>query len=106
MHLQEELIAMKLKINHLRIFKVAWTVARFCCYQRRFCSFRLQILSGRSETRNHPVGTRDIDLLISRRVPEVFEKNIAKHLHEAGFTHVFKDVDVPATEAYVKEIDG
>lgn len=22
------------------------------------------------------------------------------------FTHVFKDVDVPATESYVKEIDG
>ena len=27
-------------------------------------------------------------------------------LNEAGFTHIFKDVDVPATESYVKEIDG
>ncbi len=55
---------------------------------------------------NSPVGTRDIDSLIPRRVPEISKKNIAKHLHEAGFAHVFKDVDIPATEAYVKEIDG
>ena len=55
---------------------------------------------------NAPVGTRDIDSLIPRKVPEISKKNIAKHLQEAGFTHVFKDVDVPATEAYVKEIDG
>ena len=55
---------------------------------------------------NSPVGTRDIDTLISRRVPEVSKKDIAKHLYEAGFTHVFKDLDIPATEAYLKEIDG
>jgi len=55
---------------------------------------------------NHPVGTRDIDSLIPRRVSEISKKNIAKHLHEAGFTHVFKDVAIPATEAYVKEING
>lgn len=55
---------------------------------------------------NSPVGTRDIDSLIPRKVPEISKKNIAKHLHEAGFVHVFKDVDVPATEAYVKEIEG
>lgn len=34
--------------------------------------------------------------------PKSFESLII----EAGFTHVFKDVDVPATESYVKEIDG
>lgn len=55
---------------------------------------------------NTPIGTRDIDSLVPRKVPEISKKNIAKHLHEAGFTHVFKDVDVPATEAYIKEIDG
>ncbi len=55
--------------------------------------------------KNTPVGTRDIDSLIPRRVPEISTKNIAKHLHEAGFTRLFKDVDIPATEAYVKEID-
>src|SRR3990167_8808886 len=55
---------------------------------------------------NPPVGTRDIDSLIPRRVPKIAEKNIAKHLHEAGFEHVFKDIDIPATEAYVKEING
>lgn len=55
---------------------------------------------------NLPVGTRDIDSLIPRRIPEISKKNIARYLNEAGFTHIFKDVDVPATESYVKEIDG
>ena len=41
--------------------------------------------------KNPPVGTRDIDSLIPRKVPEISKKNIAKHLHEAGFTHVFKN---------------
>jgi nucleotidyltransferase-like protein len=58
------------------------------------------------ELENLPIGTRDIDTLIPRKVPEISKKNIAKYLNEAGFTHVFKDVDIPATESYVKEIDG
>lgn len=53
-----------------------------------------------------PIGTRDIDSLIPRKVPEISKKNIAKHLNEAGFTPLFKDVDVPAAESYVKVIDG
>jgi len=52
------------------------------------------------------VGTRDIDSLIPRRVPKISKKNIAEYLNDSGFTPVFKDVDVPATESYVKEIDG
>lgn len=44
--------------------------------------------------------------MIPRKVPEISKKNIAKYLNEAGFTHVFKDVDIPATESFVKEIDG
>jgi hypothetical protein len=55
---------------------------------------------------NLPVGTRDIDSLIPRKVAEISKKNIAKYLNEAGFIHIFKDVDIPATESYVKEIDG
>jgi len=39
-------------------------------------------------------------------VLEISKKNIAKYLHEAGFTHVFKGVEIPATEVYIKEIDG
>lgn len=58
------------------------------------------------ELENYPVGTRDIDTLISRRVPEISKKNIAKHLNEAGFTNIFKDIGIPATEAYKKEING
>lgn len=56
--------------------------------------------------KTYPVGTRDIDSLISRKVPEISTKNIAKHLYEAGFTQIFKDVDEPASEAYVKKIEG
>lgn len=52
------------------------------------------------------MGTRDIDSLIPRNIPEVSKKNIQSYLREAGFNHVFKDLDVPATEAYVKDIAG
>lgn len=55
---------------------------------------------------NPPVGTRDIDSLIPRKVPEISKKSISKHLKEAGFIQVFKDLDHPATESYVKEIHG
>lgn len=56
--------------------------------------------------KNFPVGTRDIDSLIPRKIPEVSKKNIQSYLREAGFNHVFKDLDNPATEAYVKNIAG
>ncbi|MEI8124184.1 MAG: GSU2403 family nucleotidyltransferase fold protein [Parachlamydiaceae bacterium] len=56
--------------------------------------------------KNLPVGTRDIDSLIPRKIPEVSKKNIQSYLREAGFNHVFKDLDDPATEAYVKYIAG
>lgn len=56
--------------------------------------------------KNPPVGTRDIDSLIPRKMPEVSKKNIQSYLREAGFNHVFKDLDDPATEAYVKDIAG
>lgn len=71
-----------------------------------FALFIYKLYLADPKLENTPVGTRDIDSLIPRRVPEISKKNIAKHLHEAGFTHVFKDVDIPATAAYVKEIDG
>lgn len=71
-----------------------------------FALFIYKLYLADQKLENFPVGTRDVDSLISRRVPEVSKKNIAKHLHDAGFTHIFKDVDVPATASYVKEIDG
>ena len=55
---------------------------------------------------NFPVGTRDIDSLIPRRIPVVSQKSISSHLQEAGFVHMSRDLDEPATEGYVKEIDG
>jgi hypothetical protein len=55
---------------------------------------------------NPPAGTSDIDSLIDKRVPKISEKSIAKHLDEAGFAQMFKDRDNPATESYVKEING
>ena len=52
------------------------------------------------------MGTRDIDSLIPRKIPEISKKNIQSYPREAGFKHVFKDLDDPATEAYVKDIAG
>lgn len=71
-----------------------------------FALFIYKLYLADPDLKNFPVGTRDIDSLIPRKVPEISKKNIAKYLNEAGFTHLFKDVDIPATESFVKEIDG
>lgn len=70
-----------------------------------FALFIYKLYLADPKLENHPIGTRDIDSLIPRRVPEISKKNIADHLHEAGFTPIFKNMDIPATESYVKEID-
>lgn len=66
--------------------------------------YRLYFAEQKLET--FPVGTHDIDSLISRKVLPISKKDIAVHLQEAGFKRFFKDYDQPATEAYVKEIEG
>jgi len=71
-----------------------------------FALFIYKLYLADSKLKNPPIGTRDIDSLIPRKIPEISKKNIQNHLREAGFNHVFKDVDDPATEAYVKEIAG
>lgn len=55
---------------------------------------------------NFPVGTRDIDSLIPRKLPTITEKNLSGHLKDSGFTRIHKDLDIPASEAYVKDIEG
>ncbi len=56
--------------------------------------------------KNPPIGTRDIDSIIPRKIPTSSEKNLLKHLRDAGFNLIYKNRDIPAAEAYVKEIDG
>lgn len=55
---------------------------------------------------NPPVGTRDIDTLISRKLSKVFDRSIVDYLNDAGFEQNFKDFEHPATESYIKEMDG
>ena len=62
-------------------------------------------LVGQQEV-SYPVGTRDLDSLISRRVPGASKKDISQYLKEAGFKQFFKDYETPATESYVKDING
>lgn len=71
-----------------------------------FALFVYKLYLSDPKLKNSPLGTRDIDSLLPRRVPEISRKNIAQYLDDAGFTPIFKDVEVPATESYVKEIDG
>ncbi|MBA2367828.1 MAG: hypothetical protein H0V82_02245 [Candidatus Protochlamydia sp.] len=71
-----------------------------------FALFVYKLYLSDPKLKNPPVGTRDIDSLIPRKIPEVSKKNIQSYLREAGFNHVFKDLDDPATEAYVKDIAG
>jgi hypothetical protein len=71
-----------------------------------FALFIYKLYLSDSKLKNPPVGTRDIDSLLPRKIPEVSKKNIQSYLREAGFNHVLKDLDDPATEAYVKDIAG
>jgi hypothetical protein len=71
-----------------------------------FALFIYKLYLSDQKLKNPPVGTRDIDSLLPRKVPEISKKNIQSHLREAGFDHVFKDLDDPATEAYVRDIAG
>lgn len=71
-----------------------------------FALFIYKLYLSDPKLKNFPVGTRDIDSLIPRKILEVSKKNIQCYLREAGFNHVFKDLDDPATEAYVKDIAG
>lgn len=71
-----------------------------------FALFIYKLYLSDPKLKNPPVGTRDIDSLIPRKIPEISKKNIQDYLREAGFNHVFKDLDDPATEAYVKDIAG
>lgn len=58
------------------------------------------------ELDNIPVGTRDIDSLIHRKIRKVSQVTIGEHLRQAGFFQVFRDYDLPATEVYIKEVYG
>lgn len=71
-----------------------------------FALFIYKLYISDPKLKNLPVGTRDIDSLIPRKIPEISKKNIQNHLQEAGFNHIFKDLDHPTTEAYVKNIAG
>lgn len=71
-----------------------------------FALFIYKLYLSDPKLKNPPVGTRDIDSLIPRKIPEISKKNIQSYLREAGFNHVFKDLEDPATEAYVKDIAG
>ena len=54
----------------------------------------------------NPVGTKDIDSLISRKSPQISPKNIDRHLKSAGFHTQYKTLDTPPTQSYTKEISG
>ena len=49
-----------------------------------FALFIYKLYLADPKLENLPVGTRDIDSLIPRRVPEISKKNIAKYLNEAA----------------------
>jgi len=55
---------------------------------------------------NPPVGTRDIDSLLPRRIHNPPKNDIAELLAASGFKHMPKDLDTPPTESFTKEIGG
>lgn len=61
-----------------------------------FALFVYKLYLSDPKLENPPVGTRDVDSFIPRKIPEVSKKNIQNYLQEAGFNQVFKDLDNPA----------
>jgi len=107
MHLQEEQVKQSQEDKIISEFLRSMGPWRdFIVIGGGFALFVYKLYFSDPNLENYPVGTRDIDSLIPRKLPEVSKKNIAKHLNESGFTQVFKDVDIPATESYIKEIEG
>ena len=54
----------------------------------------------------NPVGTRDLDSLIPHTISNIDDKKLLQYLLDSGFKPIFKDLYIPATESYIKEIDG
>ncbi len=54
-----------------------------------FALFIYKLYLANPKLKNQPVGTRDIDSLIPRKIPEISKKNIQSYLQEAGFNHIF-----------------
>ncbi len=59
-----------------------------------FALFIYKLYLADPKLKNPPVGTRDIDSLIPRKIPQISKKNIQNYLREAGFNHVFKDLEI------------
>jgi hypothetical protein len=53
-----------------------------------------------------PIGTRDLDSLIPHNISKIDDKKLSQYLIDSGFKPFFKDLDIPATESYVKVIEG
>ena len=53
-----------------------------------------------------PVNTRDLDSLIPHNISNVEDKKLLQYLLDSGFKPIFKDLDIPATESYIKEVEG
>lgn len=52
-----------------------------------------------------PVGTRDIDSLIPRKIPKASKENISEHLKHAGFNKTHKGYENPPIESYLKDVE-
>jgi hypothetical protein len=53
-----------------------------------------------------PVGTRDLDSLIQPNFVKDDIKELSQYLKNSGFKLIFKDLENPPAESYIKEIDG
>jgi len=66
--------------------------------------YKLYLAAGK--TAYPPVGTTDLDSLIPRKITGSPAKDLSKHLTEAGFKLIFRDLQTPPTEVYRKKVNG
>lgn len=59
-----------------------------------------------NQAQTPPIGTKDLDSLLPRKILKISGKDIAQHLSEAGFTQFYRDYANPATESYTMELEN
>ncbi len=92
-HLQKPQAQMK-QIQEDKIisefFTIAGTWREFVIVGGGFALFIYKCYLADPKLENFPVGTRDIDSLIPRKVRRSLKKISPKYLNQAGFIHIFK----------------
>lgn len=71
-----------------------------------FAPFVYKLYLADPKLKHVPVATHDLDIILPRKLPQHFSKDISTCLKVAGFEPIYKDREQPPTCSYIKELEG